>query len=91
MTCPTCQGLGTRLVFDEKLIIPDQSIPWTKAVHPMRFGGRIIVIYYNKLLDHTFNVDPDIPFEKLSNDFKEILLNGSGEINIEYYMRRKLV
>ena len=74
--CPTCQGLGTRLVFDEKLIIPDQSIPWTKAVHPMRFGGRRIVIYYNKLLhalSYTFNVDPDIPFEKLSNDFKEIL------------------
>ena len=92
--CPTCQGLGTRLVFDEKLIIPDQSIPWTKAVHPMRFGGRRIVIYYNKLLhalSYTFNVDPDIPFEKLNNDFKEVLLHGSGEINIEYYMRRKLV
>ena len=92
--CPTCQGLGTRLVFDEKLIVPDQSIPWTKAVHPMRFGGRRIVIYYNKLLhalSYTFNVDPDIPFEKLNNDFKEILLHGSGEINIEYYMRRKLV
>ena len=92
--CPTCQGLGTRLVFDEKLIIPDQSIPWTKAVHPMRFGGRRIVIYYNKLLhalSYTFNVDPDIPFEKLSNDFKEILLHGSYEVNIEYYMRRKLV
>ena len=92
--CPTCQGLGTRLVFDEKLIVPDQSIPWTKAVHPMRFGGRRIVIYYNKLLhalSYTFNVDPDIPFEKLNNDFKEILLHGSGEINIEYYMRRKLI
>ena len=92
--CPTCQGLGTRLVFDEKLIVPDQSIPWTKAVHPMRFGGRRIVIYYNKLLhalSYTFNVDPDIPFEKLNNDFKEIILHGSGEINIEYYMRRKLV
>ena len=92
--CPTCQGLGTRLVFDEKLIIPDQSISWTKAVHPMRFGGRRIVIYYNKLLhalSYTFNVDPDIPFEKLSNDFKEILLHGSYEVNIEYYMRRKLV
>ena len=37
-----------------------------------------------------FNVDPDIPFEKLNNDFKEILLHGSGEINIEYYMRRKI-
>ena len=60
----------------------------------MRFGGRRIVIYYNKLLhalSYTFNVDPDIPFEKLNNDFKEILLHGSGEINIEYYMRRKLV
>ena len=92
--CPTCQGLGTRLVFDEKLIIPDQSIAWIKAIHPMRFGGRRIVIYYNKLLhalSYTFDVDPDIPFEKLNNDFKEILLHGSGEIDIEYYMRRRLV
>ena len=92
--CPTCQGLGTRLVFDEKLIIPDASISWTKAIHPMRFGGRRIVIYYNKLLhalSYTFNVDPDIPFEKLNDDFKKIILDGSGDVEIEYYMRRRLI
>ena len=59
----------------------------------MRFGGRRIVIYYNKLLhalSYTFNVDPDIPFEKLTM----ILKNYFGwirDVEIEYYMRRRLI
>ena len=92
--CPVCQGLGTQLVFDVDSIIPDQSLPWIKSIHPFRYGGRRVVIYYKKLLyalSETYEIDPEIPFNQLSEDFKDVLLNGSKNTEIHYYMRRRLV
>ena len=91
--CPACHGLGTQLVFDLDLVVPDPSKPWTKAIHPMRYGGRRVVIYYNKLLQalsDACGVDPNLPFGELPESFREILLHGSDEVSIHYYMRRRL-
>ncbi len=91
--CSTCHGLGTQLVFELDLVVPEPSKPWTKAIHPMRYGGRRVVIYYNKLLNAlagACGVDPSIPFEELPESFVDILLHGSDEVAIQYYMRRRL-
>ena len=48
--CETCHGLGTQLVFDEALLVPDESVAWSRAIHPLRYGGRRVVIYNKKLL-----------------------------------------
>ena len=92
--CPVCQGLGTQLVFDIDSIIPDQSLPWIKSIHPFRYGGRRVVIYYKKLLhalSETYGIDPEIPFCELTKNFKDVLLYGSKNVEIHYYMRRRLV
>ena len=92
--CETCHGLGTQLVFDEELLVPDRSVAWSRAIHPLRYGGRRVVIYNKKLLaalGEAFGVDPDIPFEALEDDFRQVLLHGSGRVEIEYYMRRRLM
>ena len=92
--CSICQGLGTQLVFDTESIFPDKTLPWIKSVHPFRYGGRRVVVYYKKLLfalAEVFDIDPDIPFNELSEEFKDVLLNGSKDIDIHYYMRRRLI
>ena len=65
---------------------------WTKAIHPLRYGG-VEVIYYKKLLEglsQAYGIDSDVPYEALSDEFREVLLQGSGSVEIEYYMRRRL-
>ena len=91
--CTTCHGLGTQLIFDESLMVPDRSVAWTKAIHPLRYGGRRVVIYYKKLLEglsQAYGIDANVPYEALSDEFREVLLRGSGSVEIEYYMRRRL-
>jgi len=92
--CPTCHGLGTQMIFDEDLVIPDKTLPLEKCIHPWRYGGRRAIIYYKKLLAalaDNYGVDLKTPFEELPRSFVEILFNGSGEEDIQYYMRRRLI
>lgn len=91
--CTSCHGLGTQLVFDESLMVPDRSMAWMKAIHPLRYGGRRVVIYNKKLLEglsQAYGIDGNVPYEALSDEFREVLLRGSGSVEIEYYMRRRL-
>lgn len=80
--CPDCDGLGVKLEVDVDLVIPDQSktlregalLPWNP----------ISSQYYPQMLEQAcqeFNIDMDTPFEELSEEHKDIILNGSnGEI-----------
>ena len=86
--CPTCLGLGNMLVFDEELIIPDpeKSIE-DGAVRAWKGGGRRATIYYNGLvraLARHYEADLNIPYKDLPEDFREVLLHGSGEETIEF-------
>jgi len=86
--CPTCHGLGQKLVFDEELIVPvpDKSLE-RGAIAPWRRGGRRMVIYYNKLLRTVaghYGHEMITPFEKLPEEFRQVLLHGSGDEEIEF-------
>lgn len=86
--CPTCSGLGTLLVFDESLIIPDSSLSLEEgAVQAWRRGGRRLIIYYKKVLrsvakHYRFSIDR--PYKKLTKRIRNILLHGSGDELIEF-------
>lgn len=86
--CPVCHGLGTMLVFDEKLVIPDPSLSLDAgAVHAWRRGGRRLIIYYKGLLRAVakhYGISMDTPFEKLPAHVQDVLLHGSGEEEIEF-------
>jgi excinuclease ABC subunit A len=86
--CPTCHGLGQKLVFDEDLVVPvmEKSLD-QGAVAPWKRGGRRMVIYYSKLLRAVaahYGVDMSEPYEKLPEDFRKVLLHGSEEVEIEF-------
>ncbi len=86
--CPVCHGLGTMLVFDEKLVIPDPSLSLDAgAVHAWRRGGRRLIIYYKGLLRAVakhYGVSMDTPFDKLPAHVQDVLLHGSGDEEIEF-------
>ena len=85
--CPTCHGLGTMMVFDEDLVIPNQDLSLEDgAVHPWRRGGRRLIIYFKNLLRSLakhYDADMDKPYKSLPKSFQEILLKGSGEEEVD--------
>jgi len=85
--CPACHGLGTMMVFDEDLVVPDKTLSLESgAIHPWRRGGRRLIIYFKHLLKAVakhYDIDPLTPYEKLPASFRKILLHGSGDEELD--------
>ncbi len=85
--CPTCSGLGKMLVFDEGLLVPDESLSINDgAVYAWRRGGRRLIIYYKNLLRGVckhYGIDMDKPFDKISAEHRQILFHGSDGEDVE--------
>ena len=85
--CPVCHGLGQKMVFDEALVVPNFDEPLESAIQPWRRAGKRMNIYYKAMLRSVaghFNVDLQTPWKDLPEDFKKVLLYGSGEDNVEF-------
>ena len=83
--CPVCDGLGMELFFDERLIVPDQSLtlaqgalaPWAKQKSP----------YFLQTIDAIalhLKFDKKTPWKALSEQVKSVFLHGSGEVEIRF-------
>ena len=91
--CPVCNGIGSLMVMDPALVIPDDSKSIRNGAIPgWRRGPRRLLIYYNHLLrciaDH-YNM-PEIltvPFREIPENIKKTLLFGSGEEKIDFSFR----
>jgi excinuclease ABC subunit A len=90
--CPVCHGLGQKLVFDPALIVPDIAKSLDQgAVLPWRRGGKRMIVYYKAMLRAVaahYGQSTEMPFEKLPEDFKKALLQGSGDTEIEFQFWR---
>jgi excinuclease ABC subunit A len=85
--CPMCHGLGQKMVFDEALVVPDPELPLDGAIQPWRRAGKRLIIYYKAMLRSVaahFGISTETPYRDLPDDFKKVLLNGSGEDEIEF-------
>ena len=86
--CPVCHGLGQKLVFDEGLIVPDPAKSLEQgAVLPWRRGGKRMIVYYKAMLravTQHYGQNLEVPYAKLPDDFKRVLLHGSGETPIDF-------
>ncbi len=85
--CPECDGLGTELFFEPDLIVPDENLslargaiaPWarTQATSP----------YYQQTLEslaRAYRQPMTKPWKSLSKEFRDVILNGSGEDEITF-------
>jgi len=86
--CVTCGGLGTRLYFDEELVVPNPALSLKGgALKPWRHAGRRLIIHYNRLLRAVaahYDIDMDTPFKDLKASLRKVLLHGSGEEEMEF-------
>jgi excinuclease ABC subunit A len=85
--CPACHGLGTQLVCDPDLMIPDPGRTLAEgAITPWRRGTKRMQAYYRhlqKALVKHFHVDEDVPFRDLPAQFKQALYFGTNGTPIE--------
>jgi excinuclease ABC subunit A len=81
--CPDCHGLGTKLEFDEDLVIPDKNKAISQgALEPWKRGGRGYILYYRWLvreLADKLEFSLDTPFKKLHKSIQKTLLYGSQD------------
>lgn len=82
--CPECDGLGVQQYFDPKRIVqmPEVSL----AAGAIKGWDRRNFYYFQMLksLANHYKFDIDKPYEKLSDKVKGILLNGSGDEEIQF-------
>jgi len=83
--CPVCDGLGVELFFDERLVVPDQSLtllqgalaPWAKSKSP----------YFTQTIDALakhYAFDRKTRWKDLPESVKEVFLRGSAGAEIEF-------
>jgi excinuclease ABC subunit A len=87
--CPDCGGLGTRMFFDDELVVPDTDLSIREgAILP--WAGRSSM-YYHQMLDalaQHFHFDINTPFRHLPEEIRNMLLNGSGTEKIRFHADR---
>ncbi|MFC1709262.1 excinuclease ABC subunit UvrA [Candidatus Omnitrophota bacterium] len=82
--CPACGGLGTKMEFDEDLVIPDRDKSINEgAIEPWKRGGKGYILYYRALLRELANeleFSWDTPFKKFPKHIKKAILYGCDVI-----------
>lgn len=78
--CGKCDGLGTKLIVDIDLVIPDDSLTLEDGV--IKPWQPISSEYYPEMLrqaSEQFEIDMTVPFNELSKQDRDLILYGSGD------------
>ncbi len=88
--CPNCDGLGAVTEFDPDLIVPDKSLSLREgAILPWSGRNSVQFIEFLDALTAFYNEDFYTPFNQLSEQFRHVLLHGSNNEKIPFYVERK--
>lgn len=83
--CPTCDGLGQRLTVDVDLVVPDKNKSLNEgAIEPWEPTSSDFYPTLLKRVCEVYKINMDKPFKKLTDRQKDILMNGSGDKQIEF-------
>ncbi len=83
--CPSCDGLGTRLVFDPVLVVPDERKSLSEgAIDPWaRSSSQYQLQTLDSIAQH-YKVSMHQPWADLSEKVRDVILNGSGTEKITF-------
>lgn len=92
--CPDCFGLGYKMEFDEDLMIPDKSLSiaqgaiqvtgWQSCTDPSSYTYATLTA-----LAETYGFDLNTPYEELSDEVRDMLINGAQrEVKVHYRGQR---
>ncbi len=79
--CPTCTGLGSQMKADPQLVVPNPSLSILEGAiaaygwHNVR--GDSIARMYFEALGKKYGFDLNTPFQDLSDQAKDVILNGT--------------
>ncbi|MDI6852550.1 MAG: excinuclease ABC subunit UvrA [Deltaproteobacteria bacterium] len=84
--CPSCSGLGSRMVIDPDLVVPNPELslregavrPWAKQ-HTLRHQQML------EALQEHYRFSSRTPFKDLDEVIKRALLHGSGPTSINFF------
>ena len=81
--CPDCDGLGVELFFDERLVVPDQTLKIRDgALAPWRKGKSPYFLQTIEALANHYGFAPDASWKDLTEKVQQVFLYGSGEEEI---------
>ncbi|MGR3661587.1 MAG: excinuclease ABC subunit UvrA [Paracoccaceae bacterium] len=83
--CPQCDGLGVELFFDERLVVPDQSLKiYDGALAPWRKGKSPYFLQTIESLARHYGFKRSTPWKDLPTKIQQMFLYGSGDEEIEF-------
>jgi excinuclease ABC subunit A len=83
--CPSCDGLGVELFFDERLVVPDQNIKvYDGALAPWRKGKSPYFLQTIEALARHYGFDQNERWKDLPKKVQKVFLYGSGDEEIEF-------
>ena len=83
--CPTCDGLGQELFFDERLVVPDQNLKiYDGALAPWRKGKSPYFLQTIEAIAKHYEFDPQTKWKDLPAFVQQVFLYGSGDEEIPF-------
>lgn len=88
--CPTCDGIGSLLEFDEELVVSDPELSLAEGCFEV--WGKTQSYWYMATvtaLAKTLKFDINTPWKDLPEKVKKIILYGDSNIKIDYDFRKE--
>ncbi len=83
--CPDCDGLGVELFFDERLVVPDQTLQvYDGALAPWRKGKSPYFLQTIEAIARHYEFDKTTPWKDLPEHVQKVFLYGSGDEEIQF-------
>ncbi|WP_424833778.1 excinuclease ABC subunit UvrA [Ruegeria sp.] len=83
--CPDCDGLGVELFFDERLVVPDQTLKlYDGALAPWRKGKSPYFLQTIEAIARHYEFEKNTPWKDLPANVQQVFLRGSGDEEIQF-------
>jgi len=83
--CPSCDGLGIELFFDERLVVPDQTLKISDgALAPWRKGKSPYFLQTIDAIAKHYEFDKNARWKDLPAHVQQVFLYGSGDEEIPF-------
>ncbi len=83
--CPDCDGLGQERFFDERLVVPDETLKVRDgAIAPWRKGKSPYFTQTIEAISKHYGVSMNVTWKDLPAAVKKVFLHGSGDQEIKF-------
>ncbi len=83
--CPSCDGLGKELFFDERLVVPDQNLKiYDGALAPWRKGKSPYFKQTIEAIAKHYGFSQNAKWKDLEEKVQQVFLYGSGDEEIKF-------